>query len=177
MFCFGVFFLSNLAAGGKDFICCSGEKKKKKRGEEGREPPLRLLAQSPLCTSVPELDGLGAAGVMLHPQTTALLTGPGASILLNVILGGYAGGYGVLLTLQACCYRGWGSLPTLGIVLAACREMCEQVKCCVGGTGSMIVTLMCASVAHRWPTAFLLPAGDKGSLGTAKPEEIWGECS
>lgn len=114
---------------------------------------------------------------MLHPQTTALLTGAGAGILLNVILGGYAGGYGVLLTLQACCYRGWGSLPTLGIVLAACREMCEQVKCCVGGTGSMIVTLMCASVAHRWPTAFLLPAGDKGSLGTAKPEEIWGECS
>lgn len=172
---FGAFFLSNLAAGGKDFICCSG--KKKKRGEEGREPPLRLLAQSPLCTSVPELDGLGAAGVMLHPQTTALLIGAGASILLNVILGGDAGGYHVLLIPKACFYQGWGSLPTLGIVLAACREMCEQVKCCVGGTGSMIVTLMCASVAHRWPTASLLPAGDKGSLGTTQPEEIWGECS
>lgn len=171
------FFPFQFSSRRKGFYLLFRRKKKKKRGEEGREPPLRLLAQSPLCTSVPELDGLGAAGVMLHPQTTALLTGAGAGILLNVILGGYAGGYGVLLTLQACCYRGWGSLPTLGIVLAACREMCEQVKCCVGGTGSMIVTLMCASVAHRWPTAFLLPAGDKGSLGTAKPEEIWGECS
>lgn len=171
------FFPFQFSSRRKGFYLLFRRKKKKKRGEEGREPPLQLLAQSPLCTSVPELDGLGAAGVMLHPQTTALLTGAGAGILLNVILGGYAGGYGVLLTLQACCYRGWGSLPTLGIVLAACREMCEQVKCCVGGTGSMIVTLMCASVAHRWPTAFLLPAGDKGSLGTAKPEEIWGECS
>lgn len=40
MFCFGVFFLSNLAAGGKDFICCSGEKKKKKRrGGKGATAP------------------------------------------------------------------------------------------------------------------------------------------
>jgi len=103
---------------------------------EGGEAPLRLLAQSPLHAAVPETDGLGAAGVMLHPRTTALLTGAGTSILWSISWGeGDAGGHRVLLTPRACCCPGLGSLPTPGIVLAACRKMREQVKCCMGGTG------------------------------------------